>query len=160
VALDKREQARRLIAQAVHNGTERPLALESALQACRIIAKYDLLGPASAQPPAPPEPAARPRPPARPPKPPAPEPPPVDWFPGEEQWAAGQSASEIPDPAEPPPDFSRMRNGKFMVAKHKGKCRWCTFDFNRGDPIYWDSAIGADHADCARERQQVEEMLT
>lgn len=38
------ERTHRLIARAVHDGTPRVEALESALQAVRLIAKHDLLG--------------------------------------------------------------------------------------------------------------------
>jgi len=179
VADDKQKLAlaHGLIAQAVHEGTERTIALETALQACRVIAKYNLLPPAAPKEAPPPERA--PPQPRRPRAPPPPAPPHVDaepiddWFaetfggfatefPGEEYWKKGEpipdSHDGIPPPVQPPPNFERLRNGKFMAARHKGKCRWCSLDFARGDPIYWDSQLGPDHADCARERQQVEEM--
>jgi hypothetical protein len=63
-----------------------------------------------------------------------------------------------PDPrTEPAPDLSRNR-GKLMAAKCKGRCRWCTFEYARGQAIYWDSVLGPAHVDCAREREQIERM--
>ena len=163
--VDKREQARSLIAQAIHPNTARPLALETALQACRIIAKHDLLGAPTPEPNRAPRPAPAPARAARPPPAPRPPPPPPidpgDWFPGEREWRhreRGYFGGDIPPPATAPPDFQKLRNGKVIAAKHAGTCRWCGVRFERGVAIFWDPAMGPDHADCATERDLIHGM--